>query len=121
MLFKYNIFSHYYKRNGDLFMFNEKKEIETIELMIKIYCRHHHKNKGLCQNCQNILNYSSQRIELCPVKSTKTFCSCCKIHCYNKEIQKEIKKIMRYSGPFMLFYHPIKALSHMFLTIKYKH
>ena len=42
----------------------------------------------------------------------KTFCSQCRIHCYEKTMQKQIKQVMRYSGPRMIFYHPLLALRH---------
>ena len=43
---------------------------------------------------------------------TKTFCSKCKVHCYKPDMQKKIKEVMRFSGPRMLFYHPVLALRH---------
>lgn len=43
---------------------------------------------------------------------TKTFCQHCKIHCYNQEMRKKIKEVMRYSGTRMLLYHPIIVIRH---------
>ena len=56
--------------------------------------------------------YAMDKINKCPMMKTKTFCSQCKIHCYQKEKQQQIKKVMRYSGPRMIFYHPILAIKH---------
>ena len=34
---------------------------------------------------------------------TKTFCSNCRAHCYRLEMREEIRKVMRFSGPRMIF------------------
>ena len=52
--------------------------------------------------------------------ATKTFCSNCKVHCYKEEMKEKIKIVMRYSGPRMLFYHPVMALKHVILSKKEK-
>ena len=44
-------------------------------------------------------------IESRPFMETKTFCSGCKVHCYQKEYRSQVKKVMRFSGKYMLFYH----------------
>ena len=81
-----------------------EKEKKTLRVMIGVYCRGKHKHKG----------------ELCPFMETKTFCSACKVHCYSKEMQEKIKEVMKYAGPRMLFYHPLQALDHMWVTMKGK-
>ena len=37
-----------------------------------------------------------------------------------KEMQEKIKEVMKYAGPRMLFYHPLQALDHMWVTMKGK-
>ena len=83
------------------------REIKVVTLMIHLYCQHHDdiNEKELC-------DYASLRIQKCPMMATKTFCSQCQIHCYQKEKQEQIKKVMRYSGPRMIFYHPVLAIKH---------
>ena len=61
---------------------------------------------------KTLVNYAFKLIEKCPMMKDKTFCSKCHIHCYEKNMQKQIKKVMRYSGPRMIFYHPLLALRH---------
>jgi hypothetical protein len=51
---------------------------------------------------------------------TKTFCSNCKVHCYKPEMREKIKEIMRFSGPRMIFYHPIMAIRHLIESKKEK-
>lgn len=48
------------------------------------------------QKHQEWLNDTTQRIEKCPMMKTKTFCSQCSIHCYEKKIQEKIKSVMKY-------------------------
>ncbi len=44
---------------------------------------------------------------------TKTFCSNCKAPCYSPKMKEKIKQIMKFSGPRMLFHHPLLVISHM--------
>lgn len=99
------------------------KEKEIIKLMISMYCNKHCKNKRrvpymddktvLCTECMELLDYSNERISKCPFIKTKTFCSNCKIHCYQQNKREEIKKVMRYSGPKLILHHPIMLISHI--------
>ena len=59
-------------------------------------------------------------LSICPFKVNKKFCSFCKIHCYKPDMKEQIKDVMRYSGPRMLFSHPIFSISHVVQMIKYK-
>lgn len=101
----------------------EKREKEkmVIGCMIEIYCsKNHTHKKTLCTECEEIKQYAYKRISCCPVMGEKTFCSNCKIHCYKPDMREKIKEIMRFSGPRMLFVHPLMALRHVFLTVKTK-
>lgn len=100
---------------------NKKREFEikVIYQMIRIYCRHKHGYKnGLCPECLDLYNYAIKKIKMCPRMKEKTFCSNCKIHCYQKEYQDKIKKVMRYSGKFMLVYHPILTIKHLYYEMR---
>lgn len=92
-----------------------EKEKQTIKLMISLYERKHQ------IDCSALLNYALLRIDKCPFMNEKTFCSSCKVHCYQKEYQEQMKKVMRYSGPRMLMYHPILAIAHIIDTLKNRH
>ena len=67
----------------------------------------------LCAECAELDRYARQQIDRCPFMVTKTFCSNCRLHCYTFEMQEMIRTVMRFSGPRMLFYHPIKAIRHV--------
>lgn len=105
------------------------KEKKLIPVMIRIYCKGNHKDKRkeehvkgkcVCKECEELTNYALFRLEKCPFKKNKGFCSYCKIHCYLPEYKEKIRKVMRYSGPKMLFSHPLFALSHVKDVIKHK-
>ncbi len=96
-----------------------QQEKEIIRFMIALYCKKKHK-QNMCSECQNLYEYACKRIDVCPFMETKTFCSSCKVHCYGKEQREKIREVMRFSGPRMIFYHPIMAIRHMMNTIKNK-
>lgn len=92
------------------------EEKELVAYMIKLYCRKKHKNKELCEKCRDLLFYAERRIELCPFMEEKTFCSSCKSHCYQKEKRQQMKEVMRWAGPRLLFYRPVIGWKHVFDT-----
>lgn len=67
----------------------------------------------LCTACEETLRYAQKRLSLCPFKQKKKTCRLCTTHCYKPEMRKRIQEIMRYSGPRMLFYHPLAAIKHV--------
>jgi len=99
-----------------------EKEKKLIPVMIKKYCHGNHATGGdaLCDNCRELTEYALFRLEKCPFKVNKGFCSFCKVHCYKPDMRDEIKKVMKYSGPRMFFSHPIFATKHVVQMIKYK-
>ena len=102
-------------------MDKREKEQKVVELMIGVYCKGRHGyKKELCPKCQELLEYARLRTEKCPFMETKSFCSACKVHCYTKDKRVQIKDVMRYAGPRMLYSHPIMAVKHAFVTLKGK-
>lgn len=99
-----------------------KKEKRLIPVMIAKYCRGNHGTKGkeLCEQCRLLNEYALYRLEKCPFKVDKKFCSFCKIHCYRPDMRLQMKSVMKYSGPRMIFTHPLFAFSHVAQTIRYK-
>ena len=103
-----------------------EKEKQISELMIKLYCnKNHNTKKTLCQQCETLKDYTFKRIDYCPNRQTKTFCSSCETHCYKRDIILAlivkivgVRKVMRFSGPRMLLYHPITAIKHIIDTIR---
>ena len=101
---------------------NAKREQEkqTVSLMIRLYCRKHHGGIPLCPECAALDAYARTRSDKCPFMETKTFCSNCKVHCYKADMREKIRAVMRFSGPRMIFYHPILAVRHVIETKKEK-
>ena len=97
-------------------------EKEMVSQMIAVYCKGKHgtKHGELCPDCAALTEYARQRAEKCPFMETKTFCSNCKVHCYKPEMREKIRAVMRYSGPRMIFYHPVMAVRHVMETKKEK-
>ena len=90
------------------------REKKVVSEMIALYCRKKHGTKGgLCPNCAAVESYAHQRSDHCPFMENKTFCSNCKVHCYKPEMREKIREIMRFSGPRMIFYHPVMAVRHL--------
>lgn len=92
-----------------------QRELKTIQAMVEIYCRHRHCGRPgtLCQECNELLEYARKRLGHCPFRTMKPTCGKCPIHCYKKNMQARIREIMRFSGPKMIWHHPVMALWHL--------
>ena len=90
------------------------RERRTVETMLELYCHEEHSSNGsLCPECEALRDYARQRLQKCPFQEGKTTCSKCPIHCYKPELRGQIRTVMRYAGPRMLFRHPMLALLHL--------
>ncbi len=88
-------------------------EAETIQAMIRIYCRKHHGGaRELCEECRELAAYAQKRLDACPFQEGKTTCGKCPVHCYKPGMRERIRKVMREVGPKMIFHHPVMALRH---------
>lgn len=96
-----------------------EREKAIVSLMIRIYCRKKHGAcSGLCDECEALERYATERSDRCPFMENKTFCSNCKVHCYKPEMRERIRAVMRFSGPRMILYHPLMAIRHVVLSKK---
>lgn len=91
----------------------QEQEKQAVTKMIEIYCHKQHRQKKLCEECAKLKEYAYHRIDICPFMETKSFCNNCKVHCYQKEMRDQIRKVMRFSGPRMLLHDPIMAIRHV--------
>ena len=98
----------------------KEKEKKIVSYMISLYCRKKHGGNQLCEECAKLDEYARERTDKCPFMETKTFCSNCKVHCYKPERRQQIKDVMRFSGPRIIFHHPIMAISHVIESKKEK-
>ena len=92
-----------------------EKEKKVVREMIRLYCHDlHHSERGcLCKECEELADYAVMRCDKCPFMENKTFCSNCKVHCYEPKKREQIRKVMRYAGPRMIFHHPVMAIHHV--------
>ncbi len=90
-----------------------EREKKTVAMMIRLYCRKKHGSKELCPECEALIQYAMVRSDKCPFMETKTFCSNCRVHCYKPEMREKIRAVMRFSGPRMIFSHPVMAVRHV--------
>ena len=99
------------------------REKHIVSEMIALYCRKNHgaKKGMLCNECAQLIAYAHERSDKCPFMENKTFCSNCRVHCYQPGMRDQIRTVMRYSGPRMLKTHPILAIRHLIESKAEKH
>lgn len=98
-----------------------KGEKGVVRKMIVIYCKSKHKpDADLCEDCLVLNNYAMMRLERCPFGEGKPTCGTCPIHCYKKDMREKIREVMRFSGPRMIYRHPVDALRHLLRENKRK-
>ena len=90
-----------------------QKEKEMVTKMIGLYCRRKHHQLELCDECKDLKNYAIKRLSFCRFGEEKTACSNCSVHCYKPDYRKKMKSVMRYSGPWMVLYHPVYSVKHL--------
>ena len=104
-----------------IFEFRSKdceREYNTVKVMIELYCHKKHvKKKGHCPDCSDLLEYARKRLARCPQYDHKIACKLCTIHCFREPFKSKIQEVMKFSGPKMIFHHPILALLHLFSTV----
>jgi hypothetical protein len=89
------------------------REWQTIAAMISCYCQDHHATRAtLCSECHGLLDYAAVRLERCRFELEKPVCVKCPVHCYQPARREQVREVMRYAGPRMLWRHPILSLRH---------
>ncbi len=73
-----------------------------------------------CSECLDLEKYSHMRLDRCPYGDSKGFCAHCPTQCYGKLQKEQMKTVMKFSGPYMLFCHPLKFIQHIYGTLKLK-
>ncbi len=88
-------------------------EKTTVRHMIELWCRKKHGIKELCVECRELLTYATARLDRCKFGERKTKCHKCNVHCYRPDMREKIREVMRFSGPRMIFHHPMEALRYI--------
>jgi hypothetical protein len=91
------------------------REFKTISVMLRMYCRTHHAAQGtrLCQACTELHDYAQRRLERCVFGEVKPTCAKCTVHCYKAAMREQIRQVMTWAGPRMLWRHPVLAVRHV--------
>ena len=90
-----------------------EQEKRTVKAMIAIYCRYKERNRELCDDCKQLLEYAHRRLEHCKFGEGKSTCRKCPIHCYKPDMREKMRDVMRFAGPRMILFHPIMAIKHL--------
>lgn len=96
-----------------------RRELATVRAMILLHCRHRHgperpaRGGSLCAACDELWDYARERVERCRFGDGKPTCAACPVHCFKPSMRESIRAVMRYSGPRMLWRHPLLALLHL--------
>ncbi|OJX40626.1 MAG: hypothetical protein BGO78_06485 [Chloroflexi bacterium 44-23] len=91
-----------------------EREEKTIDLMVDLYCREqHHSNSDDCEECRTLKSYAHLRLAKCPYQEYKTTCANCQTHCYKRSMRDQMRVVMRYAGPRMLWRHPVYTILHL--------
>ena len=94
------------------------EEKHIISVMIRAYCAAHHQKGALCSSCDELLVYAHSRLDRCPFAEEKPTCRKCPHHCYKPCMRNQIRVVMKYAGPRMIWSHPLVALKHILLELK---
>lgn len=106
-------------------------EVRLVDSMIDLYsAAHQHDSNAAIEDRageeaidpKTLKAYTHKRIEQCRYQNDriKPFCNVCPVHCYKPEMRRQIRAVMRYSGPRMLFRHPVLSIQHLIGTIRSK-
>jgi hypothetical protein len=89
-------------------------EWRTMEAMVRCYCKGLHGGGAkVCPECQGLLDYAMLRLDRCRFGEEKPTCANCPVHCYQPERRDQVKHVMRYAGPRMLWRHPLLSILHI--------
>jgi hypothetical protein len=96
------------------------QEKNTVSIMIDFYCKRNHNtfNGLLCSECAELKIYANERLDKCTFGDNKPACSKCLVHCYKPIMREQIRKIMRYSGPRMIYAFPIHYIKHWLKLVR---
>lgn len=89
------------------------REWRTLAAMVNCYCQAQHQDAAeLCPECRGLLDYATIRLEKCRFGAEKPTCAHCPVHCYQRDRREQVKEVMRYAGPRMMWRHPMLSLRH---------
>jgi hypothetical protein len=100
-----------------MFLLKRRRERESIivQAMIGMYCRSNHgRDSNLCNECLSLSVYASKRLLSCMYGELKPVCKECPVHCYSPQMREQMRLVMRWAGPRMIYKKPGFAIVHFF-------
>ena len=97
-----------------------ENEKQIVCKMIGLYCRHRLHQDTLPEEYQHLADFACRRLDYCRYGEKKTACKDCPTHCYAPKERAQIREVMRWVGPRMIFYSPKDAVVHIFQKIMTK-
>lgn len=94
------------------------QEKETLREMVTLYCRYRLKAKSMPESYEQLVDYAFRRLERCRWGTKKPNCHQCKIHCYAPDKRKQMREIMKWTGPKMIIYAPMKAMRYLINSMR---
>ncbi|MDU4694823.1 MAG: nitrous oxide-stimulated promoter family protein [Paenibacillus sp.] len=112
-----------------------RREKATVARMIALYCRKVHGDRErtrrragdrstaatLCGECAELHRYAEQRLDRCRFGEGKSTCLTCPVHCYAADQREQIRRVMAFAGPRMLWHYPVLTMLHLLDGIKKSH
>ncbi|EGN57529.1 nitrous oxide-stimulated promoter family protein [Hallella multisaccharivorax] len=91
-----------------------EREKRTIAFMIRLYCRYHLHLSQPDKVHAELIDYCQRRLDRCHWQDRKPPCKYCSSHCYAPRQREEVRRVMRWTGPRMIFFAPIEVIRHLF-------
>jgi hypothetical protein len=98
----------------------KRKDVRVLADFVRIFCREQHRdgtrapfeikdkrlreelaNLELCVDCTRLLEHGVAKLSLCPYEPKPT-CRKCASHCYAPGYREKVKKVMRFSGMYLV-------------------
>ena len=89
------------------------REKLTIKKMIDLYQAKCPQASAEPGHYEALFVYAQKRLDKCVFGEEKPACKQCPVHCYQPAKREEMKQIMRWAGPRMLWRHPILTVRHL--------
>ncbi|MEG1211249.1 MAG: nitrous oxide-stimulated promoter family protein [Leclercia sp.] len=89
------------------------REKETIRKMIALYEKQCPQASQEAGHYPALNDYADKRLDKCVFGEEKPACKQCPVHCYQPVKREEMKQVMRWAGPRMLWRHPILTIRHL--------
>ncbi|EIF5205267.1 nitrous oxide-stimulated promoter family protein [Salmonella enterica] len=88
------------------------REKLTIKKMIALYASRCPQASNDEAHYDALFSYAQKRLDKCVFGEDKPACKQCPVHCYQPAGREEMKQIMRWAGPRMLWRHPVLTVRH---------